>query len=124
MRYDDVVLSNSDPKIGEKSLAHLFGVSVVDGNYVFRSNKTVMVLGSASASSDLFDEYQFSAGDSWSSVAYKFYGSEELWWVICKFNQMSNPFLMPAVGETIRMPKMSVVNAILSSVMNSGRSET
>lgn len=124
MRYQDVELSKGDFRISPRSLANLFGVSVVDGDYVFRSNRTVMVLGTESASQDLYDPYQFSAGDSWSSIATKFYGSEELWWVVCKFNQVADPFTMPAVGEVVKIPKRAVVDTILSSVRSAGRSET
>ena len=124
MKYKDIQFSRSDFQISGKSMANLFGVSVVDGDYVFRSNKTIMVLGSEAASSDLYDAYQFSSGDSWASVAYRFYGSTELWWVICKFNQVSNPFAMPSVGDVVKIPRKAVLDTILSSVAASGRAET
>lgn len=116
MKYSEVPFDSSSYKLDGNSMASLFGVGKIDGKYVFNSNKTISILGSDRASQDLYDTYRFSSGDSWASIAYKFYGKCELWWIICKFNSVVNVNVTPNVGDVIQIPKKSVVDFILEQM--------
>lgn len=120
MKYSDVPFYQGEYKISNNSLANLFSVELVNGNYIFRSNKSIAVIGSDKASQELYDMYRFSTGDSWASISYKAYGTTDLWWIICKFNNFNNPNIIPKTGQTILLPKKDVVDYILREIKISG----
>ena len=117
MKYSDV--PNSDV-ISENSLINLFGVEYINGKYEFRSNKTIIINGSKQASQDLYDLIKISESDSWASISDAVYGTTDLWWVICKFNHIVNPNIMPNIGSLIMIPKKEIVDFILSEIKKSG----
>lgn len=120
MKYSDLQKTNDLPRISDKSLANLFTIEIKDGKFEFRSNKTILVVGSENANQELYDIYKTSPNDSWALLSNKYYGTTDLWWVICKFNMISNPNIMPKNGEIIFIPKIEIVNLILTSIKKSG----
>lgn len=58
-------------------------------------------------------EYTPVAGDSWTSLAQRFYGNSKLWWVIAEFNRVVDPFseMQSFIdnGKTLTIPSMSKV---------------
>src|SRR5574344_393833 len=113
MKYSDIIFSEGEYKISSNSLANLFGVEYKNGNYEFRSNKTISIVGSNKANQEMFDFYKISAGDSWASISYKFYNTTDLWWIICKFNNTNNPNIIPNIGTTLMIPKKEFVEFVL-----------
>lgn len=46
-------------------------------------------------------------GDTFDSLALKYYNNPTFFWVICSFNHVSNPFENLVVGETLKIPSMN-----------------
>jgi len=46
-------------------------------------------------------------------IAKEMYGTEELWWVICDANLMTDPMTEATTGSKIRIPLQSRINQIL-----------
>lgn len=59
-------------------------------------------------------EYTLVEGDTWSNIAYRFLGDSYLWWVVCEWNRVVNPYdeLIEgiAAGRTIQVPSVQRVN--------------
>ena len=36
--------------------------------------------------------YEVSAGETWTTISYKVFGTIRLWWLLCKFNNIKDPF--------------------------------
>jgi hypothetical protein len=49
------------------------------------------------------------------AIAYKFYGDEKLWWLICVFNGIVDPYEEIATGVKLLIPKLDEVTAYLTS---------
>jgi hypothetical protein len=47
-------------------------------------------------------------------ISFKFYDTTKLWWLLCKFNDIKNPFSELEAGQIIRVPKQEIVNSILN----------
>lgn len=120
MKYSDLQKTNDLPQISDKSLANLFTIEIKDNKFEFRSNKTIMIIGGENASQELYDVYKISTNDSWASLSNKYYGTTDLWWIICKFNMIDNPNIMPKNGKFIFIPKAEIVNLVLTSIKKSG----
>lgn len=100
----------------QKSLAIYFNVESANGHYVLLNNKTLTVIGFENANPGTFTEHVFSLNDQWTSLAHRYYEDTSLWWVICKFNGITNPLILPKIGDVIKIPIKSVVDAMLSEL--------
>lgn len=45
-------------------------------------------------------------GEPWDLIAYRFYGDEELWYVIADVNGITDPFIFPKSTERIAIPEL------------------
>lgn len=116
MKYKDLKNKLDKISISPYSLCNMFTTEYKNGKYQFLLNKTLIIKGSANARSELFIKHKFSYGDQWSLLSQKFYDTTDLWWVICKFNGISNPFILPSVGTTIKIPSRDLVDTILEAI--------
>ena len=62
----------------------------------------------------LFENYEIMESDSWTNISYKFYGTVKLWWLICRFNNVKNPFNELKAGKIIKIP----VNELMENVLD------
>lgn len=119
MTDDERKQLRKDVGISDKSLANLFNIELRNGKYEFNSNKTVIINGSQDAIQELYFIHRFSMGDSWASISFKYYDTTDLWWIICKFNNVVNPNIIPAIGTIIMIPKKDLVDFILREITTS-----
>jgi nucleoid-associated protein YgaU len=63
-----------------------------------------------------FNTYTTVPQDTWPYISYKVYGRIDLWWLIAQFNGIVNPTTPIDTGIKLRIPTISVVNAIIDSI--------
>jgi hypothetical protein len=105
----------NDFKLSQSSLANLFTV-INDLEYRYSLTRTLYINGSEIAIPNLYNEHQFTDGDHWTLLSHKYYGTVELWWLICKFNGIVNPFILPEVGAKIKIPTEEFVQYVLQQL--------
>lgn len=97
--------------------ANLFNIyENPDGSRFFNINRTVYVVGEEDMLPSIYTEYTVQYGDTWTNISYEKFGTIELWWIICKFNQISDPTELPIEGTVIRIPTREVVTIITDSM--------
>ena len=115
-RKQDIKELNSVP-LSKESMSNYFTVAVEDdGGYRYVVTRTVYVSGSNVADSDLYNEYTVLNGDHWTLISYKFYDTIDLWWLICKFNEINNPYEIPVAGTMIKIPTNEFVQAVIGQL--------
>lgn len=106
--------------IKTESFANLFNVydeqKLGDNYKTYSINRTVNFKGIAAASPALVDKYLIGLSDSWTSIAFKFYGTEDLWWLICKTNGIVDPSTELIEGVEINILKKQYIAKVLSQV--------
>ena len=60
--------------------------------------------------------YEVKAGDSWTIISNKLFGTIRLWWLLCKFNNITDPFSGLTPGISIKVPNDSIVDEILNLI--------
>jgi nucleoid-associated protein YgaU len=65
---------------------------------------------------DVYKPYIVLSGDTWTLISYKMYNTVNLWWLICKFNTIQNPFNQPLPNTIVKIPDLGLVDSILSSL--------
>lgn len=71
-----------------------------------------------------FELYTVNIGDTWVSLARKYYDDERLWWVIPLFNNVDNPFIikqMDIFNENITQLKILTKENVNNMLFNARR---
>jgi hypothetical protein len=82
-------------------------------------NRSLNFYGTNEASADnssLFTPYLVVYSDTWATISFQFYQTIELWWLVCKINNIVNPTIDPVIGKTIKVLDSSIVNTILRQI--------
>ena len=63
-----------------------------------------------------YRDYVVVETDSWTTISYKFFETVELWWLICKFNNVKDPFKELIPGTVIKIPSDEIKDVILNVI--------
>ena len=66
----------------------------------------------------IYELYSVEAGDSYPYISYKQYGTINLWWLICAFNNIQDPTQLPSQGTYLKIVHREHVVNILTHVNN------
>jgi len=85
-----------------------------NGNRFYNLIKSINVV--ASQNTDVEDVYYTKPNDTWPLISYKYYNTMELWWLVCAYNDISNPTKMPELGTQIKLLKPSYVSFVIGQL--------
>ena len=96
------------------NLADLFQVvSDENDNRVYLMNQTLYFDNVETMYPGYFEYYTVEGADNWSSISHKFYNTVDLWWLICRINNINNPIKeIPVVGKKIKILTSAIVQRI------------
>lgn len=108
--------------ITSRDLCNMFNVYVDEDRLDFNTltyaiNRSLFFKDVDLASIALFDEYSVKPGDEWPILSYRYYGTTELWWLICKINKISNPTIGPIPDTTLKLLKPEHAKTVLSALL-------
>lgn len=77
--------------------------------YYYDNNDDKYVSGITNQLDDSTDfiYYRVKAGDTYDSIALKYYDNPTYYWIICDFNRILDSLSRPKVGELIKVPTFS-----------------
>ena len=101
-------------KLDTYDYANLFNVVNKGEKSYFNLCKNIYFDNTQYLTSTDIDFYIILDDDSWSSISYKFYKTYKLWWLICKFNNIKNPFYELTPGKEIKIPSKEMADEILA----------
>ncbi len=105
------------PKIPSYRYENFFNIySDKDGFNFYNILKSVNVFPSKNSEAE--DLYNTTFNDTWHLISYKYYNTMDLWWLVCAYNQIKNPVVMPPVGTQIRLLKSAFVSKIIRALNN------
>lgn len=55
----------------------------------------------------LYSEYIIRRNDTYDLLALRYYNNPTLYWVICAFNRIADPFEPPVIGSKIKIPTLA-----------------
>jgi nucleoid-associated protein YgaU len=106
------------PEIAKENFANLFNVYArnVD-DLTYSINKGLYFENTENLSPNSFSFYTIRERDQWSTISYRFYNTIELWWLICKVNQITDPVEnSPKAGTKIKILNKTLVPSILQQI--------
>ena len=63
-------------------------------------------------------EYITKPDDTWVYISYKAYNTMELWWLICAYNNITNPTIQPENGTVLKIISSNYVYPIITELQN------
>lgn len=103
------------PKLFQSSYSNLFNVYTDDnGKYFYNILRNVNF--PENISGEHYTTYTTQSGDTWPSIAYKFYSDVKLWWIICATNNVKNSIYNPPIGFEIKILNVDIVKSIINDI--------
>ncbi len=99
--------------LSKYDFANLFSIVNNGEKSYYNICKTLNFIDSSNIPTSLYSVYEFSIGDTWTNLSYKLFGTIRLWWLLCKFNNIENPFEEIIPGTPIKVPGDQIQTEIL-----------
>lgn len=115
MKYNDLYSENQLDKF---NMANMFDVIQRGPNSYFNISKTIIFNNVEFIEPENFYQYQLKETDTWTGISFKYYKTYKLWWLICKFNDIKNPFRQIIPGKIIKIPSLQLMQTVLSQLAN------
>lgn len=65
---------------------------------------------------NIFEYYKIDKPYPWTTLSYRIYKTQFLWWLIAISNNIRNPVFIPKTGDVIRVIKSDFVSTVLNSI--------
>ena len=102
--------------LSKNSYANIFNVVNRGKNSYYNLCKGIRFDNISKIDESKYNTYVIQENDAWTTISFKFYQTVELWWLICKFNNIKNPFTELEPGKPILIPKDEIKDAVLSII--------
>jgi len=116
MKHNNV--QNITKKILTVNMENIFNVyvdnKILDNKYFYNILKNVIIPNDID--DKYYEEYVVIDGDTWTNLAYKFYGQVEAWWIICVANNIFNPIIFPKAGSILKILTRNAARQILTTI--------
>jgi len=94
------------------NLANMFKRAINKNNEVYLLN-TTMYFKTDNIRSEYYDIYEWETNDTWFLISYKIYNTIDLWWLICKMNNIVNPLDPIKEGTPLKILKEEYLESVL-----------
>lgn len=75
--------------------------------YHTKDNKYVRGITSYLKDTTVYSLYEVQQGDTFDSIALEYYNNPTLYWIICSFNHIQDPFTELQIGQKLKIPALS-----------------
>lgn len=107
------------PQLESSRYENIFNVYKDSSTDVYYYNiLTTVNFDTANMSPSVYEMYTVEAGDSYTYISYKHYGTINLWWLVCSFNSIHNPTQLPTPGTSLKILNREHVVNILTRINN------
>lgn len=104
-------------ELDKYNFAKIFNIVEKNKNSYYNICNTIRFINIDDITPNNYSNYIISSVDSWTAISYKFYKTIKLWWLICKFNDIKNPFTELIPGKYIKIPDENLVKTILNEMI-------
>lgn len=117
MKYNNIE-EYKDSKLDLYNFANIFDVVQKGEKSYFNICKTIRIQNLNKMLPEYYTTYEVTPKDTWANISYKFYNTYKLWWIICKFNDIKNPFTQLQQGQVIIIPTKQLVLQIAQGLIH------
>ena len=104
------------PSLNITRYERLFDIYEDKNNIYYYNILKTINFDQSNMSPDIYTIYTTTAGDSYPLISYKKYQTIDLWWLICSFNNISDPTKLPEPGTQLKVLGVELINNILNNI--------
>ncbi len=108
--------SSKTPQLNKNNFANIFNVVNKGEKSYFNLCRGLRFKNVDKMDHSMYVDYLVLDIDSWTNISYKHYKTVELWWLICKFNNVKDPFAELTPGTYIKVPTAELKDKILDII--------
>ena len=116
MKYNELEDRTLLDQLDKYNFARMFDVVQRGNNSYFNLCKTIRFTNIDTMLPKYYANYQVKPKDTWTNLSYKFFNTYKLWWLLCKFNNVVDPFKELEAGKIIKIPTMEVARQIIENL--------
>lgn len=113
---DSGVFPQEVSRLDKYDFSNLFNVINKGEKSYFNLCKNIYFDNVEFLSSNEVSDYVILENDTWTNISYKFFNTYKLWWLICKFNNIKNPFDELIPGNIIKIPSREIIDTIMEVI--------
>lgn len=118
MKYNEIKDIDLNSYLDKYDFARLFEVVQRGKNSYFNLCKTIRFQNIDTMLPKYYSNYQVKPKDTWTNLSFKFFNTYKLWWLLCKFNNIEDPFKQLQQGQIIKIPSNEVMREIIENLDN------
>lgn len=103
-------------EVSYNNLSNFFEVIPFPEGPMFNLHKVLTIANTDMIPINYFVEHTIEEGDMLPIISYKYYNTIDLWWIICKFNNITDPFEPLIGGQVLKIPTSDIVKQILKAI--------
>ena len=116
MKYNELRNINQTKYLDKYDFARLFDVVQRGKNSYFNLCKTIRFQNIDTMLPKYYSDYEVREKDTWTNLSFKFFNTYKLWWLLCKFNNVEDPFAELKAGRIIKIPTIEVMREIIQNL--------
>ncbi len=118
MKYNELKDIDLLNYLDKYNFARLFDVVQRGKNSYFNLCKTIRFENIDTMLPKYYSNYQVKPRDTWTNLSFKFFNTYKLWWLLCKFNNVEDPFKQLKAGTIIKIPEKEIIRNLLQNLDN------
>ena len=84
--------------------------------YYFYNILTKVTIDTENIEPEVFKYIKVDKRLPWTSISYREYKTQHLWWLILLTNSITNPIILPKIGDVLRIVRREYVDDILGQI--------
>ena len=116
MKYNELDNLEQVEYLDKYNFARLFDVVQRGKNSYFNLCKTIRFKNIDTMLPKYYSDYEVKPKDTWTNLSFKFFNTYKLWWLLCKFNDVEDPFTELQEGQIIKIPTKQVMRSIIENL--------
>lgn len=113
MKYNEL---NQTNYLDKYNFARILDVVQKGKNSYFNLCKTIRFENIDTMLPKYYSNYEVKPKDTWTNISFKFFNTYKLWWLICKFNNVEDPFQELQQGRIIKIPTNELIRKIIENM--------
>lgn len=87
-----------------------------DSKYYFYNILNKITIDTDNIDPEVFKYIKVEKRLPWTSISYREYNTQHLWWLILLTNSLTNPTILPKIGDVLRIVRREYVSSILGQI--------
>lgn len=116
MKFNELNKLDQQNYLDKYNLARIFDVVQLGKNSYFNICKTIRFRNIDTMLPKYYTIYEVKPKDTWTNLSFKFFNTYKLWWLLCKFNNIEDPFTELVEGMVIKVPTQQVIRSVIENL--------